>query len=149
MIGPIPGWLLFLLLASPAPRAEAEAVTVAGVVTELAPALETLGIRADPEQTSRQIVLKTEAGTIEPLIADEGSRALFRDQRLRDRRAEIKGKRFPGLPYLQVVTFRVEEGGRLATPEYDCDICVIRSRYPQPCPCCQGELELRFDTEAR
>jgi rubrerythrin len=50
-----------------------------------------------------------------------------------------------GVPYLEVTNIRVEEQGALRTPEYYCEVCTITVRYPQVCPCCQGEMELRFD----
>ena len=79
-----------------------------------------------------------EDGTITPLSSDETSRALFMDERLRNRNAQIVGRRFAGVPYLQVVTIQVESEGRLRTPEYFCEVCTISVRYPQICPCCQG-----------
>jgi rubrerythrin len=51
---------------------------------------------------------------------------------------------YDGLPFVQVVTFRVEEQGTLRIPEYYCDVCTITVRYPQVCPCCQGDMELRY-----
>ena len=61
------------------------------------------------------------------------SRALFLDERLRNCRSEIKGRRFAGVPYIQVLSFKVEMGGRLQTPEYYCDICAISVPYPRIC----------------
>jgi hypothetical protein len=43
-----------------------------------------------------------------------------------------------------VITFKIEQDGRLQTPEYYCNICTISVRYPQVCPCCQGPMELRM-----
>jgi hypothetical protein len=101
-------------------------------------------LRADPESVAGQVVLLGEDGTVTPLLSDQASRALFRDDRLRNRQAEIKGRHHPGLPYLQVITFKIEQDGRLQTPEYYCNICTISVRYPQICPCCQGPMELRM-----
>jgi hypothetical protein len=121
-------------------------VTLTGKVVTLAAALDAakLGIRVDAEPMAGQVVLLGKDGTITPLLSDEASRALFRDDRLRNRPAEIRGKRFAGVPYLQVITFKIEEDGRLQTPEYYCNICTISIRYPQVCPCCQGPMELRM-----
>lgn len=127
-------------------EAPAEDVVLKGKVVTLAVAIDAkkLGIRADPEPTASAIVLLGEDGTISPLLSDEASRALFLDKRLRDRPAEVRGKRYGGLPYLQVITFKVEHQGRLQTPEYYCNICTISVRFPQVCPCCQGPMELRM-----
>lgn len=127
---------------------KAEALTMAGEVVELASALKALGVPADPASTAGQIVLRTKDGSIAPLLSDEASRALFLDERLRNRPVEVSARRYPGLPYLQVLTFKIEHEGRFRTPEYYCDICTIHVRYPQICPCCQGDMELRMQPEA-
>lgn len=119
-------------------------VTRTGTVVELAPLLAARGVIADAGLIAEQVVLKGDDGTVTPLVSNTASRALFRDERLRDRPAEVTGLVREGLPYLEVVTFRVEEQGKLRTPEYHCDICAISVRYPQACPCCQGSMELRF-----
>jgi hypothetical protein len=139
--------LLALCLAGPAPRVSTpEAVSVRGKVLTLAQALAArdLKITPDPEPIARQMVLVAEDGAIIPLLSDDASRALFLDERLRNCRTEIEGRRFTGVPYLQVVSFKVERDGRLRTPEYYCDVCAISVTYPQICPCCQGPMELRM-----
>jgi hypothetical protein len=117
----------------------------------LAAALESrgLGLKADPEPIAKQVVLLAGDGAITPILSDEASRALFLDERLRDCPAEIEGRRFANVPYLQVVAFQVEREGRLRTPEYYCDVCAISVRYPQICPCCQGAMELRMKPDRR
>jgi hypothetical protein len=95
------------------------------------------------------VVLMALDGTITPLLADETSRALFVDERLRNRDAELVGRRFRGVPYLQVVTIQVESEGRLRYPEYFCDVCTISVGYPQICPCCQGPMEFRMKPDSR
>ena len=129
-------------------RAEAPVkdVVLKGKVVTLATAIDfkKLAIRADPELAASAVVLLGEDGTVTPLLSDEASRALFLDRRLRDRSAEVRGKRYGGLPYLQVITFKVEHEGKLQTPEYYCNICTISVRFPQVCPCCQGPMELRM-----
>jgi hypothetical protein len=131
-----------MLLARDTPKPEA--VTLTGKVVELTDALKTLDVPADAEPVATQVVLVQDDGTITPLLSDPGSRALFQDERLRQRRVRIQGRRFEGLPYLQVVVFQVEEDNAFVTPEYYCDVCTISVRYPQPCPCCQGPMELRM-----
>jgi hypothetical protein len=142
---------LWVLVGAAPPRPAPEAVTLRGKVMILAAALESrgLGLKADPEPIAKQVVLLAEDGAITPLLSDEASRALFLDDRLRNCRAEIEGRRYANLPYLQVVTFKVERDGRLQTPEYFCDVCAISVRYPQICPCCQGSMELRMKSDPR
>jgi hypothetical protein len=134
------------LAVSAGAEAPVQDVVLRGKVVTLAAALEAmkLGIRVDAEPTANSVVLQGEDGTITPLLSDEASRALFLDKRLRNRPAELRGKRFQGVPYLQVVTFKIEQDGRLQTPEYYCNICTISVRFPQICPCCQGPMELRM-----
>jgi hypothetical protein len=140
---------LFAVLAAPAagPPARPEAVTLRGKVVELSAALKSMGLAADPEPIARQVILRAADGSVTPLLADEASRALFLDARLRDRPAELQARRFAGLPYVQVVSFRVEDQGTLRTPEYYCEVCAISVRSPQVCPCCQGAMVLRMRPE--
>jgi len=143
--------LLWVLVGAAPPRSVPEAVTLRGKVMFLAAALESRGLvlQADPEPIAKQVVLLAADGAITPLLSDEASRALFLDERLRNCPAEIEGRRFEKVPYLQVVAFRVERDGRLQTPEYFCDVCAISVRYPQICPCCQGQMELRMKPDRR
>ncbi len=136
--------LCWVVLAPPGSRAEP--VVLEGKIVTLAEALAArdLKIKADSEPIAKQVVLLAEDGTIFPLLSDDSSRALFLDKRLRNCRSEIHGRRFAGVPYLQVVSFRVEREGRLRSPEYHCDVCAISVLYPQTCPCCQGPMELRM-----
>jgi hypothetical protein len=105
--------------------------------------------RFDPEPIARQAVLVAEDGTLFPLLCDDPSRALFLDERLRNRRAELEGRWFTGVPYFQVISFKIEQDGRLQTPEYYCEVCAISVLYPQTCPCCQGPVELRMKPDRR
>jgi hypothetical protein len=145
------GWLVLTLTSNPAPgaaSADTEPITLSGKVVELTEALKPLGLPVDTEVIAHQVVVQGEDGSITPLLSDEASRALFQDERLRNRRTEVKARLYPGLPYVQVLSFRVEEGGKLRTPEYYCVVCTISVRYPQTCPCCQGEMELRMKPES-
>jgi hypothetical protein len=143
---------IFLFVeAEPPSPIKPETVTLRGKVVPLAAALRSLGldVKPDPESLAHQVVLFGEDRSITPLFSDDASRALFLDTRLQGRRTEIRGLRFPGVPYLQVSTVRIEDEGRLQTPEYYCSVCAIRVRAPQTCPCCQGPMELRMKPEGR
>jgi hypothetical protein len=147
MLAPFVACLLAGVLAALAPPSSLpESIVRRGKVLTLAEALAAreLGIKADPEPIARQVVLLADDGTIVPILSDEASRALFLDDRLRNCPSEIQGRRFAGVPYIQVVSFKIERDGRLQTPEYYCDVCAISVRYPQICPCCQGPMDLRM-----
>ncbi len=128
-----------------------ETVTLRGKVVMLSDALNSskLDVKPDAEPIAKQAVLLGDDGKITPLISDEASRALFLDDRLRNRPTEIRGRRYAGIPYLQVLIFKIEREGRLETPEYYCGVCAITLRYPQECPCCQGTMELRMKPDRR
>ncbi len=140
---------LIALIASSALAAEpaTEAVKLEGTALLLTEALKASGLTVDSGPIASQVVIQAKDGTITPLFSDDASRALFNDKRLRGRSTEVKGLRRAGLPYVQVLGFRIEEDGRLRTPEYYCEICTISVRYPQICPCCQGEMVLRMKPE--
>jgi hypothetical protein len=140
-------WFCSFMFAFAAPPSKTpETVTLRGKVLTLTDALKARGLALapDPEPTAKQVVLMAEDGTITPLLSDETSRALFVDERLRNLKTQLVGRRYPGVPYLQVVTIQVEREGRLRTPEYFCDVCTISVGYPQICPCCQGPMEFRM-----
>ncbi len=138
-----------LILVRPAFAAEdPEPIRLQAKAMWLSDALKSRKIPADLEMTTLQVVLVEPGGAIRPILRDEASRALFLDERLRNRDLEVQARRYPGLPYLQVVSFRVRHEGKWRTPEYYCDICTISVRYPQVCPCCQGDMEFRMKPEA-
>jgi hypothetical protein len=146
-----PAWLLGVtLLAFGAlagqKNSAPDVVTLRGKVVTLNAALVARGlaIKVDAEPIAKQVALVADDGSVIPLFSDEASRALFLDGRLRDCRAQLLGRRFAGVPYLQVISFKVERDGKFETPEYYCDVCAIHVRYPQTCPCCQGPMELRM-----
>ncbi len=148
------GWIAFAVVlagAGQTPDPPTDLETLNGSVVFLTEALKPTGLVVDAEPIAKQVVLKLkdQDGTLIPLLSDDASRAFFLDEHLRRRAVEIKGRRHPGLPYLQVLSFRVEEGGRLRTPEYFCEVCTISVRYPQTCPCCQGEMTLRMRPEPK
>jgi hypothetical protein len=107
------------------------------------------GVTVDPAPIADQVALVADDGVITPLLDDDASRALFVDRRLRNCRAELEGRSFTGVPYFQVISFKIERDGRLQTPEYYCDVCAISVLYPQSCPCCQGPMELRMKPDRR
>ena len=156
-MGLAPGFvagLLVLVWTGPptsSPSSKGVEVSLRGKFVTLGSALRTLGIDAkpDPASTSGEVVLLGDDRSITPLFHDDASRAVFLDERLRDCRAELRGRRFPGVPYIQVSTFQVEREGRLQTPEYFCSVCSITVGYPQICPCCQGSMELRMKADHR
>ena len=78
---------------------KAEDVTLKGKAVTLGTALQRakVEIRVDPEPIAKQVVLVGEDGAITPLLSDEASRALFLDERLRDRPAEIQGQAVRGV----------------------------------------------------
>ncbi len=143
--------ILLFLGAGPPSSVKPESVTLRGKVMPLDAAIRSLGldVKPDPESLAHQVVLLGEDRSITPLLSDDASRALFLDPRLQGCPTEIRGRRFPGVPYLQVSTFRIEREGRLEIPEYYCDICAISVRSPQICPCCQGPMELRMKPDRR
>lgn len=141
-------WLALVVVGSAAaqtaPAETAEPVTLGGTVLPLAQALRDRGIAAEADLIGPALVLRGGDGTLTPLVPNAASKALFSDERLRGRPTEVVGLRHAGVPGLEVVSFRVEEQGKLRTPEYYCDVCTISVRYPQVCPCCQGPMELRY-----
>jgi len=152
---PLVGWFALFLPLVDAPdvpamgKDQASPVVLTGKVVELTAALKASGLAYDQEPVAKQVVLKKADGSLIPLLSDEASRALFLDERLRNRPIEIVGRSYRGLPYVQAVSFKVDDHGEWRTPEYFCEICTISVRYPQVCPCCQGPMILRMRPEAR
>ncbi len=153
MTGKAAAWIALLLstlvAAAPEARPASESVTLSGTFLLFSEALKPSGIAFDSEPVAKQVVLKKDDGVIVPILSDDASRALFLDDRLRHHRAEVHARRYPGLPFLQVVSFKIDDQGTLRTPEYFCEICTISVRFPQICPCCQGDMILRFRDDPR
>lgn len=139
---------IFLVVVSLAgadsPRPDMTEGTLSGQVVSLTAALDELRIPVDRDSSAAQVVLRAADGTLVPLIRDEASRAFFMDPRLLSRDAELRVRRYSGVPYVQVISFKLFEAGKFRTPEYYCEVCSISVRYPQTCPCCQREMEFRF-----
>jgi hypothetical protein len=121
--------------------------TIEGRVIWLADALKDREIEVDPDFGKDQLVLARDDNSSLPLLKDAASRALFLDERLRDRPIRLTGRDAPGLPFFRVTSIQVFEDGRYRTPEYYCDVCSISTRFPQICPCCQGPMVLRMKPE--
>ncbi len=155
LVNLLPVFLSAAALAPPPPPSSTasspEPVVVRGKVLTLAEALVARGlpVKPDADTAARQVVVLENDGTIVPLLCEDASRAFFLDERLRKCPSEIQGRRFTGVPYLQVISFKIERDGRLRTPEYYCDVCAISVLYPQICPCCQGPVELRMRPVAK
>jgi len=141
--------LISQVVGADSPRPAMTEQTISGQVVRLSAALEDLHIPADAESIEAQVVLKMSDGSLVPLIRDEASRAFFMDPRLQSREAELRVRRYAGVPYVQVTSFKVVEDGKLRTPEYFCEVCTISTRYPQSCPCCQRPMEFRMRPEER
>jgi hypothetical protein len=149
-------WVVGALLvswvaAAAPPQAVSRIGTLRGKVLLLTDALKLRipAVKVDSDPIARQVALVADDGAITPLLDDDSSRALFVDDRLRNCRAELEGRWFTGVPYFQVISFKIERDGRLRTPEYYCEVCAISVLYPQSCPCCQGPVELRMKPDRR
>ncbi len=146
----LPALLAVLLVASSVEAQDGSApvgITIQGEAVLLTEVLTELKLTVDDKNIVEQVVLRTESGEVLPLLSDPGSRALFIDERLRGKPLEVQARRFQGLPYLQVTLFKIRVNEKYLIPEYYCDICTISVRYPQVCPCCQGDMELRMAPE--
>ncbi len=149
--GVVAGVLVLLGAAPPVASPGPTVVTVRGRILTLDSALRSLDLelKLDPGSASKQVVLLGEDRSITPLFRDEITRALFEDGRLRNLRAELHGRHYPGVPYLKVTSLRVEHDGQLQIPEYFCEVCSISVRAPQICPCCQGPMILQMRPDRR
>lgn len=133
--------------ASESPAAAPRIVSLTGEAIELSKALAALGLPSDDDQTKNQVVLRTNEGALIPLLKDEASRALFLDERLRERPILIHARKRDKIPYLQVLIVRVKIEDAYREPQYYCEVCTITVRYPQICPCCQGPMILKYKPE--
>lgn len=127
----------------PAKKDEAREV-FSGQVVMLQAALEKRGIKSRDEIKS-QIVLETKAGELWPIVPDWRGRALYQDERLRDRPVDLVCRRTPGVPWLQILSiYTFDEEGERQITDYWCDICSIPMYEIKPCDCCQAEIRLRY-----
>jgi hypothetical protein len=97
------------------------------------------------EEFDKQVVLETPAGELIPIVPDWRGRAFFQDERLRNRKVELVGKRQKGVPYLQVLmVFTFDEKGKRQYTDYYCDTCAFPMYEIKQCECCHGPIRLRF-----
>lgn len=116
-----------------------------GEVRRIPEVLKQLGIKAYPEELSDQVALLAADDELLPILPDWRGRALFQDERLRDRKVELVGYRRPGLPYLQVLSiYTFDDKDQRMLTDYWCDICSIPMYEIKPCDCCQQPIRLRF-----
>jgi hypothetical protein len=119
----------------------------AGKVVLLQDALKRRGIKSFDE-FKKQVVLETDDGELIPIVPDWRGRALFQDERLRDRRVDLVGARKKGVPYLQVLMiFVFDEKGTRQYMDYWCDVCSIAMYEIKPCDCCQADIRLRLQPQ--
>ncbi len=115
-----------------------------GQVVMLQAALKKRGIKSG-EEIKDQVVLVTKSGELWPIVPDWRGRALYQDERLRNRPVDLVCKRTPGVPWLQVLSiYSFDKKGTRQITDYWCDICSIPMYEIKPCDCCQAEIRLRF-----
>lgn len=89
------------------------------------------------------VELKTDDGTVHPIVEDDASRMLFLDARLRDRPVRLTAVRAAGGKGLQVVTVQTVKGGTIYDVDYWCEICQISGNQPGACVCCGDDVVFR------
>lgn len=131
--------------AEPERQVQPKKALMSGKVVLLTDALKRHGIKAYDEENKGQVVLETNAGELWPIVPDWRGRALFQDERLRDRPVDLIVNRRPGIPHLQVLSiYTFDEHGARQLTDYWCDICSIPMYELKECECCQGPIRLRF-----
>jgi hypothetical protein len=118
---------------------------LSGKVVLLADALKQRGIKSYDDEIKGQVVLVTQTGEWAPIVPDWRGRALYQDERLRDRPVDLIVNRRPGVPWVQVLSiYTFDEKGVRNLTDYWCDICAIPMYEIKECECCQGPIRLRF-----
>ena len=118
-----------------------------GKVVLLQEALKRRGVKSYDE-FKEQAVLETDKGELIPIVSDWRGRALFQDERLRDRRIELVGTRQKAAPYMQVLmVFLFDDKGTRQYMDYWCDVCSIPMYEIKPCDCCQADIRLRLQPQ--
>jgi hypothetical protein len=121
-------------------------VTLRGKVVWLGDAMrERLEVKFD-DDTPNPAALETDDGRLVPLLKDTRGRAFYQDERLRGRPVELVVRRWPGVPYVQVVNVYSIKNGKRYAVDYWCDTCAISTYDKKVCPCCQdifGPMRLR------
>lgn len=100
-------------------------------------------IQTVPEAAERVLALEAADGKLWPLVEDVRGRAFRRDARLRDEPVELLVRKFPDMPFVQVIGVYGFEQGRRVEIDYWCDVCAIAMYEIKDCECCQGPIELR------
>src|SRR5579863_2201444 len=77
---------------------------VGGKVLLLGDALKLRHIKSYVEEIKGQVVLVTKGGEMVPIVPDWRGRALFQDERLRNRPVDLVVNRRPGVPWVQVLS---------------------------------------------
>lgn len=130
---------------APKPAVKPKKQLFRGEVRRIPDALKQLGVKAYKEELADQVALLTPDDELLPILPDWRGRALFQDERLRDRKIELVGYRRTGLPYLQVLSiYTFDEKDQRMLTDYWCDICSIPMYEIKPCDCCQQPIRLRF-----
>lgn len=85
---------------------------------------------------------KAEDGTFYTLLRTNMSKALFVDERLREKELIIKGRTFPKTHILEAISLYSVHDGKVYELYYWCDTCAIRAVAPGNCECCQQPVKL-------
>lgn len=122
-----------------------EKVFYVGEVVLLPEAFRRRGVKSYAEEIAQTAVLYTTDGEIVPVVPDWRGRALFQDERLRERPVELVVNRRPGVPWVSVLSIYLQdEKGKRAVVDYWCDVCSIPMYEIKDCECCQGPIRLRY-----
>ena len=118
-----------------------------GKVVMLQEALKRRGVKAFDEFKS-QVAMEMADGELIPIVPDWRGRALYQDERLRNRQVDLVGTRQKAAPYLQVLMiFVFDDKGTRQYMDYWCDVCSIPMYEIKPCDCCQMEIRLRLQMQ--
>lgn len=118
-----------------------------GKVVFLQEALKRRGVKT-ADEFKAQVALESDAGELIPIVPDWRGRALYQDERLRNRQVDLVGSRQKSAPYLQVqMLFVFDEKGTRQYMDYWCDICSIAMYELKPCDCCQEKIRLRLQPQ--
>lgn len=127
------------------PEEDAVKEIVSGKVVALRDALTRRGIKSYAEELKGQVVLVTRGGELIPIVPDWRGRALYQDERLRDRPVDLVVNRRKGVPWVQVLSiYTFDDKGVRNITDYWCDVCSIPMYEIKDCECCQGPTRLRF-----
>ncbi len=100
-------------------------------------------VAVDTDAAQSQVVLRTADGALHPLVKDARGRGFWIDPALHDRDLELVVRRYPGVPFVQVIRVFSWHNDRKYELDYWCDICAIPMYERKPCECCQGETRIR------